>query len=307
MDSFTLPAGYGFRRVPAAELLEKTAADLLLPAPMDLLLLFEPPRSRPRYREYAYIMGVDVSAGIGLDRSVCCVTRVGTLDEPAEEVAQFVTDSLPPSQFAFIVEAIGHLYCDHEGREAMAMIENNNHGLSVQDMLQLHLGYSHFYRWEYYDAADPGKRMSTKIGWTTTPRTRPLLLDRFYSAVTTLDPVTGKPDYIVNSPWTIAELADFQTEGDLWEAEAATGAHDDCLLAASIANYGAWRLAGGEREPLGERRRRRHAEKAERERDASLRGQGRDFRNTAVTAEEMAQGIGAGLEDDDSYSEIAGW
>lgn len=306
MDSFTLPAGYGFRHVPAAELRERTA-DALLPAPMDLLLLFEPPRRRPQHREFSYIMGVDVGDGLGLDRSVCCVTRVGTIEEPAEEVAQFVSDALPPSQFAFIVEAIGHLYADHDGLEAMAMIENNNHGLSVQDMLQLHLGYTHFYRWEYYDAADPAKRHSTKIGWTTTPRTRPLLLDRFYAAVTTLDPVTGKPDYIVNSPWTISELSDFQTEGDLWEAEAAAGAHDDCILAASIANYGAWRAAGGEREPLGERRRRRHLEQADRERDAALRGKGRDYRNTAITAEEMAAGVGSGLDGDEDFNELALW
>jgi hypothetical protein len=197
------------------------------------------------------------------------------------------------------VDAIGHLFCDDEGLEAQAMIENNNHGLSVQDHLQLHLGYTHFFRWEYWDAADPSKRKSNKIGWTTTPRTRPILLDKFYAAVTTLDPLTNKPDYIVNSPWTISELADFQTEGALWEAAAAVGAHDDCVIAASIANFGAWRMAAGETEPLGDRRRRKHEEDAARLHDADLRGQGRDYRNTAITAGEMAEGLGQDLDAED--------
>jgi hypothetical protein len=296
-DAFSLPAGFGFRAIPRAELALRS--DALLPAPMDALLVFEPPRSRPRARHFRYILGVDVGDGLGQDRSVCSVTRVGTIEEPAEEVAQYITDSVPPSQFAFLVDAIGHLYTDDEGREACAAIECNNHGLSVQDTLQLHLGYTHFYTWEYYDAKDPARRRSTKIGWVTTPRTRPLLLDKFYAALTTLDPVTGKPDYILNSPWTIGELADFQTETYLGEAEAAAGAHDDCILSNAIANYVAWRQAGGEQEPLGERRRRRHEEAAARVADAALRSKARDYRNTAITADEMSAGIGLALEDDE--------
>ncbi len=288
-DAFTLPAGYGFRRLSALELGERT--DLLLPAPLDVLLIFEPPRLKPRYREFRYVLSCDIGDGLGQDRSVATVTRVGTLDDPAEEVAQYVSDSVPPSQFAYLADAIGHLYPDHDGVEAMAAIECNNHGLSVQDTLQLHLGYGHFYTWEYYDAADPAKRRSRRIGWFTTPRTRPLLLDKYYAALTTLDPVTGNPDYIVNSPWTIGELADFQTEGALWEAGAAAGAHDDCILAGAIGNYVAWRQAGGELEPLGDRRRRKHEEQAQRALDAAKQHAQRDYRNTDCTAEEVAAGL----------------
>ncbi len=297
-DAFTLPSGFGFARIPAAQLAERTTS-LLLPAPLDCLLIFEPPRSRPTHREFAYVISADIGDGLGQDRSVCTVTRCGTIDDPAEEVAQFVSDSTAPSQFAYLLDAIGHLYADTDGLEALAAIECNNHGLSTQDTLQLHLGYTRFYRWEYYDSADPSKRMSTKIGWYTTPRTRPLVLSKFHADLTTLDPVTGKPDYIVNSPWTISELADFQTETELGEAEHAKGAHDDAIFSAAIGNYVAWRLAGGELEPLGDRRRRRHEEQAARVEDAARRALKRDFRNTAVTADEMAQGI-AGDYDENS-------
>ena len=93
--------------------------------------------------------------------------------------------------------------------------------------MQLHLGYTHFYRWEYYDEHDPSRRFSTRIGWLTTPRTRPMLLDKLKSALTTLDPVTGQPDLLTHSPFLHDECKDFQTEGALWEAEAARGAFDD--------------------------------------------------------------------------------
>lgn len=300
-DSFTLPPGFGFRRLTLVELTERTG---LASAPMNTLLLFEPPRDRRRHREYRYVMSADIGDGLGQDRSVCTVTRCGTLEESAEEVAQYVTDRLPPSQFAYIMDAIGHLYLDRDGVEALAAIECNNHGLSTQDTLQLHLGYTQFYRWEYYDAADQAKRFSNKIGWVTTPRTRPLLLDKYYAALTTLDPVTNYPDYIVNSPWTIDELADFQTEGALWEAEAAKGAHDDCIMAGAIGNYAAWRLAGGELEPVGDRRRRRHEEQLARQLDAIKKGAGRDFRNTAMTVAEIDAGLGMGLTDDDDFDEL---
>src|SRR3989304_1280938 len=53
-----------------------------------------------------------------------------------------------PPPFASVIDASGHLYVWPDGREALAAIECNYHGLSVQDTLQLHLGYRHFYIWE---------------------------------------------------------------------------------------------------------------------------------------------------------------
>lgn len=287
-DSFTLPAAYGFRRLGLEEI--QARYDTL-----GTLVIWEPPgrqfaegTTRPRKGQYRYIMGVDVGDGIGKDRSVVDVHRMGTLEEPEEQVAQFVADDLPPSAFAFVVDAIGRLYTDYDGYEALAAIEINNHGLSVQDTLQLHLGYTHFYRWEYLDAGDPKRRFTTRIGWSTTPATRPLLLDKLYTALTTIDPMTTATDLVVHSAILLAELADFQTEGALWEAEAARGAHDDCVLACAIAHTVAWRLQGGEQEPLNERRARRHQEQMARAGAAARQGLvgQRDWRNTGCTSAE---------------------
>jgi len=283
MDAFSLPTGYGFRRLLLDEL--KARTDLI-----GTLQLFEYPRKRGTRR---YILGVDVSDGIGKDRSVVAVHRLGTLEDPEEQVALFTSDTITPVQLAFIVDALGHLYTDDDRYEALAAIECNNHGLSTQDTLQLHLGYSHFYRWEYLDAADPSKRYSTKIGWVTTPRTCPMILDKLYEALTTRDPVTHATDLRVHAKILFDELADFQTEGALWEAEAARGAHDDVVMATAIAHYICFRAQGGEQEPLSERRARHHVEEATRLAAGAAKGlnQRRDWRNTGCTADEAKSGV----------------
>lgn len=278
-----LPSGYGFRSCTPAEVREALAeADAFL----DALFLWEPPRRRGQYR---YVIGADVGDGLGQDRSVAQVLRVGTIAEPAEQVAEYASDQMLPMGFAYVLQTLGQYYRDSEGYEALMAIECNNHGLSTQDTLQLHLGYTHFYRWEYYEQADPASRYSNKIGWVTTPRTRPLLLDKFKSAITTLDPVTQLPDLVTHSALLHSELKDFQTDGALWEAEAARGAHDDAILSLAIANYVAWRLQGGEQLPLEERRRHRHAQEARLADAAAQSGLSRpDWRNTPATAEEAS-------------------
>src|SRR5260221_9941512 len=146
---------------------------------------------------------------------------------------------------------------------ALVAIECNNHGLSTQDTLQLHLAYpAPYYQLKYLDAGKAADRYSKKIGWVTTQRTRAMLLDKLYHSLTTLDHTTGQPDLLVHASNLLDELADFATETTLAEAAAQRGAHDDVVMATAIAHYVAWRLQGGEQEPLSERRSRHQAEKA---------------------------------------------
>lgn len=270
---YAIPPGYGYHRLTIPELAERHGDYALF----NTLQIWQHPRKGHRY-----VMSADVSDGLGQDRSVCDVFRVATIDEPEEQVAQFISDDTPPRAFAGILDAVGHLYKWPDGREAMAAIECNNHGLSVQDTLQLHLGYKHFFVWEVLDQADPSKRFTTRIGWVTTPKTRPIILDQLYTGVTTIDPITGFSDCRLNSPFTFDEMRDFQTEGALWEAAAARGAYDDCILAAAIGHFVCWRLMGGEREPLADRRRRRHEESLRRLRAGETTQV--DYRNSDATA-----------------------
>jgi hypothetical protein len=249
MPDLQIPAGYGFHKLHPTELAEQPSMD-------GLLQIWEHPRTRGERR---YVVSVDVADGIGLDRSVIDVTRVGTVEEPEEQVAQYLSRYIIPYDLAFVIFSIGNLYTDHDHYQARVAIETNNHGSSTQENLQLHLGYSHFFRWEYIDSADARKRFSNKIGWQTNSQTRPTILDHYYRALTQLDPVTGLPDYVVNSPFTMDEWRDFRTEtGRLADAEAARGAHDDCIMAGAIGHYVCWKWLGGELEPISERRHRKY-------------------------------------------------
>lgn len=290
-SQYPVPPGYGFQRLTPAELAD-------LPSLRSgVLAIWEYPRVRGRRR---YVMSVDVGDGLGQDQSVVTVVRAPSIEEPAEDVAQFVSSSVDTQQLAFICDAIGRLYPDEDGIEALAAIETNNHGLATQDTLQLHLGYAHFYLWEYADAASPDKRYSTKIGWVTTTRTRPILLTSFRDAITTLDPISGQPDFILNSPSTRAELRHFITAtGALADAEHARGQHDDCIFSSAIGYYVAWRLAGGEAEPIAEKRRRRAALQRQQQLAPTVRA---DWRNSAATASEQD----ADLEEDDEFADDLG-
>lgn len=283
--AYPVPPGYGFRRLPPAELHDLPSLRA------SVLAIWEYPRPRGRRR---YVLSVDVSDGLGRDYSVVDVIRLPTIEEPAEQVAQYVSNRVDPKQLAFICDAIGRFYVDDDGIEALAAIETNNHGLSTQDTLQLHLGYGHFYVWEYADSASPDRRYSTKIGWVTTARTRPLLLSSFHDAIVNFDPLTGWPDFVLNSPTTRGELRHFITPDTIGNAAAARGQHDDCVMSGAIGYYVAWRLAGGEAEPIAERRRRRTAlQQQAQTADAPLR----DWRNSDVTAEEADHA----QEDDDEF------
>lgn len=278
-DLAVIPPGYGFLPVRPQDLqLGGAHAD-----GFSLLAGYEPP-----LRGHAYVVSADISDGLGLDRTSIDVIRLGTIERPVEQVAHFFSNRVKPREAAFIVDALGHLYCDDFGLEACVAIETNNHGLSTQDTLRLHLGYRHFYRMELPASAAPN-RFTAREGWYTTQRTRPIILDHLYEALTTYDPVTGDPDLLINSPHTLAELHDFQTDGLLADAAAAAGAHDDCLMSLAIGHYVGWRLAGGEREPLDAKRRRLRQIEERRKALAGYDAAGHTFQNQPFTLEEMQQ------------------
>lgn len=292
MEPVLLPKGYGFRGLSPQEFRERGVG---IQALMDLCLIWEPPRRRGDHR---YVMGVDIGDGMGGDRSCIQVLRIQTLDEPAEQVAEYLSDTVAPAAMAYVVQALGQYYHDRDGVEAKAAIEYTHHGLSTIDTLHLHLQYQNLYRWEYFDAADATARWATVYGWHTTPRTRPVMIDKLRVALTTLDPITGVPDLLTHSPRLHEELQDFQTNGALWEAAAAKGAHDDCVMSLAIANIVAWRMQAGESEPLEERRRRK-SEQLLALTQAQAHPVRPDYRNTPMSTDEMAR-WGVGKNDDEA-------
>lgn len=250
---------------------------------VQILQIWELPRPGSKY----YI-GVDVSDGIGADRSVISVVRAATDLRPFEEVAQYISADILPIDLAYVVDTAGRFYSDGDGQEAKVAVETNNHGLATHSELDRHLGYSNFYIWQWEDSRPGAKKYTNKAGWYTSKRTRPLLITRLFQALTSFDEVTGLPDLVINSTHTFDEMRDFQTQDTLVNAEAAPGATDDCLFALGIAYFTAQQdyFESG-RETIAETRRRLAWQK---ERDKVLkqrRGMARDYINTDATAEDM--------------------
>lgn len=279
-----IPPGYGIRPLSkdiwgGTDFTDPRSCEVAL---MDKLLIWEPPRPH-----HHYIVGVDVSDGLGMDRSVIDVMRAPTISEPAEQVAQFVTEKIEPVALAYVIDPIGRFYRDDDENEALLAIETNNHGLGTQAELQGHLGYSNFYVWQKFDIRNPARRFSSSFGWSTNRRTRPMMIDFFRNALENVDQLTGTGDVILNSPFTISELRDFQAPAGMpaFMAEAAPGAHDDCLFAAMIALYVCHIERFTEDEPINEKRRRLNEQKLRKDFVEEITGMRRSAQNTAVPAD----------------------
>ena len=129
-DLAIIPPGYGFLPLSMKDIAPGGAhVD-----GMGVCAIYEPP-----LRGESYVVSVDVSDGLGQDRSSVDVIRRGTIARPEEQVAHFLSDRIKPRELAFVVDALGHLFVDDAGREACVAIETNNPGLSTQDTHRLHL------------------------------------------------------------------------------------------------------------------------------------------------------------------------
>ena len=296
-EPISIPPGYGFNVIPRERWNASTEADHpdYLESLMDKLLVWEVQK-----RGCSYIVSVDVSSGMGLDRSVIDVLRIGTLTEPEEQVAQFVSDSVDPIELAYYVDPVARFYHDDDDLGALVAVECNGQGLATQSELQHHCGYDNLYIWQHEDARDPRARYTKAYGWYTTTRTRARMLARYYRSVTAEDPRTGLPDYRINSPLTMEEMRDFISAGAVWEAEAAAGAHDDCLMAGAISVEVATQTRLLESEPLSERRRRLAEEELRKKALLSKTGVRLDFQNSDAGAHEVS-----GKQD--PYSVQEGW
>jgi hypothetical protein len=278
-----LSAGWVIEPTEAAELAAARAWEDL----EGKVLIFERPRA-----DQLYVVSGDVGEGIGQDRSVADVTRVGTLREPDEQVAQFVSSRIDAPDFAYVLDLLGRLYTGADNLPALLAPECNGPGMATLSELQRHIGYDNIFVWQYEDALDPARRLSTKVGWWTTPRTRPYILSRYIKMVRKVDPNSGQPDYKINSPFTVEELRDFQTQGRLYEAEAdpSGDAHDDTIMSGAIGLWVVSTVQETTLESTSDARRRKSEEEARRKSEAERQGREYDYRSMEYTAGEMREG-----------------
>lgn len=237
------------------------------------LLIWEGP-----LRGYTYAMGVDCAEGVGKDRSVVSVIKIGNKGEPDTQVAEFASDWHGAAAMAPIVSAIGRFYSDSENLEAIVTIEGNMLGqVCIQDLRTAH-GYSHFYIRRMYDRYE--NIWVDKLGFVTNRQSRPALISRGLHAM-------QEGHLVPASEFLLQEMEDFEGDWNLAQARAKSGQHDDRVIAFKMAYWGAheeeW-LAG--EDPIEEFARLTVAGQIEKA-EEKVTGRKADWQNTAITYEEM--------------------
>ena len=170
-----------------------------------------------------YTIGADVAMGVrGGDYSVAQV-----LDSKKRQVATYRAQ-VHPDYFATVLYRLGEFF-----NFAYIIVENNSHGILTCTRLDKDMAYPNFYTEIQVDKLTD--KETVKLGFTTTSKTKPLIIDELRAAV-------REKKITLNDKVTIREMLTYivNNSGGM-EAEA--GCFDDCVMSLALANHiheGAW-------------------------------------------------------------------
>jgi hypothetical protein len=159
----------------------------------------------PARKNAEYVIGVDPAGGGAEGDFACAQVIERTTGLPCAELV----GHLPPQQLASAVASLGHEY-----NEALVAVERNNHGHAVLAYLGME-PYPNVYE------------QQGKAGWLTSSLSRPKMLEDFAALLNTT------PE-LVQSGRLLQQCRTFVRRAD-GSAGAASGAHDDCVMAVAIA------------------------------------------------------------------------
>lgn len=163
-----------------------------------------------------YVVGADPAEGLANgDFSVADVIRTRDLKTVAK-----VRGHIDPDLFGHFLDKLGRFY-----NNALLGVEINNHGLAVVQRLR-DLFYTNLYRREKgYD--ERFEEATSKLGWKTDIRTKPLAIDYLAEAIRDL--------YITDYDIVFVEEAFSYIRDDNGRTNAEEGNHDDTIMAKAIA------------------------------------------------------------------------
>jgi len=168
----------------------------------------------PPQKEKEYVIGVDPAGG-GRDGDYCCAQVIDR--ETALQCAEW-HGHYPPREFAEALVRLAKRY-----NNALLVVERNNHGYAVLECLK-NAGYENVYH------------EGNQGGWLTSAVTRPAMIEDLAEVL------AAKPE-LLQSTRLMGELLTFVRQRD-GSAAAASGAHDDCVMAMAIALAGRKAVAG---------------------------------------------------------------
>ena len=170
-----------------------------------------------------YILGVDVSGGVGGDNSVI----QGFCLEDEEQVLEWVNNKLSPDALAYRVREYGQML-----NNAYVVCENNNHGIVTLADLQKIYPVERIHFGKHGRAKDEMPTLM-QAGERTTVQSKPLMVGRFRKAVAST--------MLIHSPDLRAEMETF-VEDENGKMGAQDGYHDDRVMACCVMMMG-WNQA----------------------------------------------------------------
>ncbi len=182
--------------------------------PSDRYLLTLPNHPKPGC---SYVIGADISGGVGRDNSVAEILCLETL----EQVAEWANNRTQPDQFAEVLFSLSRRF-----NGAMINPERNALGLVVVSALQRAIAKGTFPRQLAY-------REKGQIGTQTTMTTKPRMIAALRNALAT--------EVTVSSPLLLSELQTFIENDNKLEAQ--VGCFDDRVMALAMAVHAAPRAA----------------------------------------------------------------
>ena len=167
-----------------------------------------------------YRVGVDVSEGLEVgnrdtDFSVVCVVDAETLEQ-----CSMWRGKIDPDLLSWVCCSIGTYY-----NNALIGVERNNHGLTTLTSLRNIHEYPNIYFEKVLD--ERSRRNQKKIGWNTTMKTKPLLVNYLRELI-------REEDIELRSRELLHELCSFVHHPD-GKMGAQDGNHDDSVIALGIA------------------------------------------------------------------------
>jgi len=167
---------------------------------------------------HLYIATVDCSEGVNMDYST--INVLDATQAPYKQVARYRNNKLPLLFFPTVIYSIAKRY-----NEAFVLVETNNIGQQVVDILHYDLEYENIYKTEQHhikgQSISSGFKRSTSFGIKTTKSVKKI-------GCANLKTLVENDKLIINDFDTIAELNTFVRVRDSYEAE--EGNNDDLAM-----------------------------------------------------------------------------
>ena len=162
-----------------------------------------------------YVVGVDVSEGVGGDYSVIKVLDITDLQEIIE-VAEYYDNTIPVSEFtARLYEILGHW------GNPLVCIERNNQGGQVADRIGIDLGYPRIVN---YGSKIAGRKSFELLGMVSQRNTK------YHAVANARYFYSDRRSVVFKNEQSLEEIfKDFVKVNDTWQA--ASGKHDDRTMA----------------------------------------------------------------------------